>query len=231
MIDPATTWPPPNPTEPLAVLMSGGLDSAVLLGEAVRVYPAVYPLYIQTQSHWEAVELAACKRYLLALACPALRPLVPLQLPVNDLYGQHWSTTGENIPDAHSADEAVYLPGRNVILLAKALLWCHLNGVPAVATAPLVSNPFPDATDAFYDGFASIVSQAVNGHVQVLRPYAQLGLHKVDVVRRGRDMPLHLSFSCIQPVNGLHCGRCNKCAERQQCFREAELPDRTEYAS
>ena len=35
----------------------------------------------------------------------------------------------------------------------------------------------------------------------------------------GRDMPLELTFSCIDPRDGLHCGRCNKCAERQEAFR------------
>jgi 7-cyano-7-deazaguanine synthase len=46
----------------------------------------------------------------------------------------------------------------------------------------------------------------------------------------GRDMPLELTFSCLAPVAGLHCGRCNKCAERQAAFRDAGIDDRTEYA-
>ena len=31
----------------------------------------------------------------------------------------------------------------------------------------------------------------------------------------GRGLPLELTFSCIAPVAGQHCGRCNKCAERR----------------
>jgi 7-cyano-7-deazaguanine synthase len=64
--------------------------------------------------------------------------------------------------------------------------------------------------------------------VRVERPYA--GLHKVAVVRRGRDFPLGLSFSCIQPIGERHCGACNKCAERRQAFADAGLADPTEYA-
>lgn len=223
-------WPPPAAAAPLAVLVSGGLDSAVLLGEAVRVFPRVVPLYVRTGAVWEAVEHRHLLRFLTALRSPALTPPVTLELPVADVYGSHWSLNGAGVPDESTPDEAVYLPGRNVILLSKALLWCHLNGVPEVATAPLAANPFPDATDEFYDGFAEVVSKAVGGRVRVLRPYAALGLHKVDVVRRGAGMPLEHTFSCIRPFGELHCGRCNKCAERQHGFRAAGMPDPTVYA-
>jgi 7-cyano-7-deazaguanine synthase len=46
----------------------------------------------------------------------------------------------------------------------------------------------------------------------------------------GRDLPLELTFSCIAPAGELHCGRCNKCAERRAAFREADREDRTSYA-
>ncbi|MCD4728936.1 MAG: 7-cyano-7-deazaguanine synthase, partial [Pirellulales bacterium] len=42
--------------------------------------------------------------------------------------------------------------------------------------------------------------------------------------------PLELTFSCLSPVAGLHCGRCNKCAERQEAFRSLEMHDPTRYA-
>ena len=211
----------------LAVLVSGGLDSAILVGEAVRAYPAVFPLYIRTGLLWEDTEREYLDRFLAAIRTPALKSLHVLDLPVGDLYGRHWSTTGEDVPGADTPDDAVFLPGRNVLLLSKSLLWCHLHGVPELATAPLGSNPFPDATSAFFDTFAAVVSGAVNGQVTVLRPYA--GLHKRDVLRRGRGMPLGETFSCIRPVRGGHCGRCNKCFERQQGFADAGMTDPTRY--
>src|SRR4051794_30915769 len=131
----------PDTAAPLAVLASGGIDSAVLLAEACRRHPAVFPLYVRFGLAWEGVERGYLQRFLDAVACPALRPLVVLDAPVRDLYGRHWSLTGEGVPGADTADEAVFLPGRNVLLLAKAMLWCHLHGVPAVALAPLGGNP------------------------------------------------------------------------------------------
>ncbi len=212
-----------------AVLISGGLDSAILLGESLHTPGRVFPLYVRCGLFWEAVELEHLRRFLDAIQTPALQPLHVLDMPVRDLYADHWSLSGHNVPDASSPDAAVFLPGRNVLLLAKSLLWCHLHGVGEVSMAPLESNPFPDATPAFFAAFEAVVNQAVEGKVRVRQPY--LGLHKVDVMRRGRELPLELTFSCIRPVGGKHCGTCNKCAERRKAFLDAGMPDRTLYHS
>jgi 7-cyano-7-deazaguanine synthase len=186
-------------------------------------------LYVRTGLTWEAVELAYLRRFLDAVAGPTLRPLHVLDLPVADLYGAHWSISGRGVPDEHSPDEAVFLPGRNVLLLSKALLWCHLQGVPALALGLLGTNPFPDATPEFFAAFQGAVNQAVRGSVKVWCPYA--GLAKTAVMHRGSGLPLGLTFSCIRPVAGRHCGRCNKCAERRRAFAEAGLADLTRYAA
>ena len=38
-----------------------------------------------------------------------------------------------------------------------------------------------------------------------------------------------LTLSCMQPKNGMHCGRCSKCRERRDAFREAGVGDPTAY--
>jgi 7-cyano-7-deazaguanine synthase len=193
----------------------------------VRRGDEVAPLYVRCGLFWEEVELRHLRRYLAAVAAANLRPLHVLEVPVRDVYGPHWSLSGAGVPGADTPDEAVFLPGRNVLLLGKALLWCHLHGVAELALAPLESNPFPDATPAFFAAFEAVVNQAVGGAVRVRQPY--LGLHKAEVLRRGRDLPLALTFSCIRPVDGRHCGACNKCAERRRGFADVGLPDPTPY--
>src|SRR5437868_6116717 len=89
----------------LAVLVSGGLDSAILLGEALRTHEVVHPLYVRQGLYWEAVELRHLKQFLRAVRGPALRPLEVLHLPVADLYGLHWSITGRGVPGADMPDE------------------------------------------------------------------------------------------------------------------------------
>jgi 7-cyano-7-deazaguanine synthase len=223
---------PPDADSSLAVLVSGGLDSSILLAESVATRAAVHPLYVRFGLAWETAELRTLRRFLEAVAGPSLRPLTVLEQPVADVYGSHWSITGRGVPGANTPDEAVYLPGRNVLLLAKAMLWCHVNGVPALALAPLECNPFPDATPTFFAAFAAAVNQAVAGRVRVLQPYLHLG--KTAVLQRGRSFPLRWTVSCLRPVESAagvrHCGRCNKCAERHRGFHDAGLIDPTEYA-
>lgn len=210
-------------------MLSGGLDSCILLGDLLRQGERVYPLYIRASLAWEEEELAAARRFVSAVAQPGLERLVVLYLPVDDLYGRHWSVTGQSVPDADSPDEAVYLPGRNAILVLKAGLWCQLHGVPRLALGVLGSNPFGDAVPAFFEHLESALQLATGVPLAVVRPFG--GLSKVQVMHRGQGLPLELTFSCIAPQKGKHCGRCNKCAERQQAFRAAGLEDRTPYAA
>ncbi len=123
--------------------MSAGIDSAILLAEALAHHPLVYPLYVRSGLSWETAELSYLRRYLRALERPALAPLQILDMPVRDVYGPHWSLTGAGVPDADTADAAVFLPGRNVLLLTKAILWCHLRkragGRPGDSTRQPVS--------------------------------------------------------------------------------------------
>ena len=143
---------------------------AILLGESLRRHEAVHPLYIRQGLYWETVELRHLRRFLRAVRGPSLRPLQVLAPAGGRSLCAHWSLTGTDVPAADMPDEAVYLPGRNVLLLAKAMLWCHLHDVAAVALGSLASNPFPDATPAFFRGYQKVVNQAVNGRVAIRRP-------------------------------------------------------------
>jgi 7-cyano-7-deazaguanine synthase len=201
----------------------------VLLAEAAKAYPLVYPIYVRTGSLWEPVERQHLDLFLHAIRSPRVAPLTVLEEPVADVYGSHWSLTGAGTPTAEDPNDADFLPGRNVLLFAKPLIWCCLQGVSELATAPLASNPFPDATPEFYDGLAAIVSLGLAKRVAILRPYGEL--HKADVIRRGQALPLHLTFTCIRPVADQPCGRCIKCGERRKGFRDAGVPDPTPYAS
>ena len=214
------------PHSTLAVLISGGLDSAILLGDALRRHDAIVPIYVRCGLSWETVEKAYLDRYLEAVRSPKLQPLVVLDQPIADVYGQHWSITGD-APLIGTPEEAVFLPGRNVLLLAKSLLWCHLHQVPAIALGSLQTNPFPDATPEFFHGFQELVNQAVQGKVEVRLPFG--GMKKVAVMALGKGLPLEHTFSCASPAAGLHCGRCSKCGERRDAFRDAGMADPTRY--
>jgi len=213
----------------IGVLASGGLDSSILIGHLLEQRRRVQPFYIRTGLLWQAEELPALERFLVAVATNDLAPLVVLDLPLADLYDGHWSLTGREIPAADSPDEAVFLPGRNALLIVKAAVWCQLHAIDELAMAPLGTSPFGDASSEFFRDFEAAINRGGERRVRLSRPFGEM--NKRQVMALGRGMPLELAFSCISPVNHLHCGRCNKCAERRAAFAEAEMNDRTVYAA
>jgi len=157
-----------------------------------------------------------------------IMPLTILSLPMTDLYGAHWSTGGGAVPDRRSRDAAVYLPGRNLALSVKAAVFCALNKIPALAIGSLDHNPFPDASPHFFKSWGGALGEGLGRPLKIQAPYRRRS--KADVIRRGRQYPIELSFSCIAPQKKFHCGRCNKCAERKKAFRKAGVEDKTKYA-
>ena len=208
------------------VLVSGGLDSAVALAEAMRESP-VAPVYVRSGLVWESAEMYWLERFLQTISAPAL---AVLDLPVADLYGAHWSLTGDDPPGADTPDEAVYLPGRNLLLLSKAGVWAAGNGCAAIVMGPLAANPFPDGTRAFFDtmGEAIGLAMGLGGPLPVETPLS--GLSKTEVVHRAAALPIELTFSCLNPTpDHGHCGECNKCEERRRGFAAAGVEDPTVY--
>jgi 7-cyano-7-deazaguanine synthase len=214
-----------------AVLLSGGLDSVVLLAEEAE-RGEVWPVYVSAGLAWESAERAVVARLLGSGKLAGIaRPLATLTVDMTDVYpATHWGLTGAP-PRYHTPDEDVYLPGRNITLLGKAAVYCGVNGIDRIALGTLGHNPFPDATPAFRAAMAAALSLGLGRTLQIDAPYAQLAKH--EVIRRGvdRGLPLELTLSCMNPHEGRHCGACSKCRERHDAFRDAGLDDPTDYAT
>jgi 7-cyano-7-deazaguanine synthase len=221
-----------------AVLFSGGLDSAVLVAEAAASGNRVVPVYVGVGFAWEDEERAMARRL---FAAPPLAgtvdPLVELRFDMRDIFpASHWAVRGEP-PAFDTPDEDVYLHGRNVILLSKASVYlaaalaktAAAQGSSRILVGTLAGNPFPDATPSFFAAMARALSLGLAHSIAIDAPFA--ALHKADVIRRGMELgvPLALTLSCMQPKDGLHCGRCSKCRERRDAFREASVDDPTAY--
>lgn len=213
----------------VAVLLSGGLDSAVLTAHAARS-GVVQPVYVSAGLAWEDGETLLVSR-LLASAPFAVNvlPLVRLVVDVSDVYPEtHWARRGEP-PAYDTPDEDVYLPGRNLLLLSKAGVLCGLRGIGRLAIGPLAGNPFPDATPEFFASMARTLSLGLGRLVTIETPLS--GMHKEDVIRLGASLgvPFELTLSCMKGSGGKHCGLCSKCRERRDGFAAAGVADPTSY--
>jgi 7-cyano-7-deazaguanine synthase len=228
-----------------AVLFSSGLDSAVLLADALRSGggATVIALYVGVGFAWEAEERAmAARLFTRAPFAGKVARLVELQFDMRDVFAPtHWAVRGEP-PAFDTPDEDVYLHGRNAILLSKAAVYMAAAGAAAapgrrragkadtrLLLGTLAGNPFPDATPGFFAAMSRALSLGLDAPISIEAPFA--ALHKSDVIRRGIELgvPLELTLSCMQPKDGLHCGKCSKCRERRDAFRNAGVEDRTAY--
>jgi len=212
-----------------AVLLSGGLDSAVLVAdEASR--GEVQPIYVSVGLAWEDGERAAVERLLAASPFrDRMRRLAALSVDMRDVYAaNHWAVEGRP-PSYHTPDEDVYLPGRNVVLFGKAGVFCAAAAIARLVIGTLEHNPFPDATPQFREAMQRALSLGLAHELSIEAPFA--GMSKADVIRRGVSLgvPFELSLSCMSPRGTIHCGTCSKCRERHDAFLEAGIADPTEY--
>jgi len=232
-----------------AVLLSGGLDSAVLAAEEA-VSGEIHPVYVAVGLAWETAERAVVSSFLASAPLNGhARPLVSLSVDMRDVYAAtHWAVQGRP-PAYHTPDEDVYLPGRNVILLGKAAVYCAAARIDRLVIGTLEHNPFPDATPQFRDAMQRALTLGLAHELSIEAPFA--GLSKAAVIRRGvaLGVPFELSLSCMNPKRSgqwsavsdhaghrplatghyVHCGTCSKCRERHDAFLEAGIADPTEY--
>jgi 7-cyano-7-deazaguanine synthase len=215
--------------QPAAVLFSAGLDSAVMLAQAAAGGPA-YPIYVRAGLAWEAEESAAASRL---LASPpfagSVEPVVTLTVDMRDVYPpHHWAVKGE-APGFDTPDEDVYIDGRNIVLLAKASVHAARARLPRMLLGPLSGNPFPDATPEFFDAMARALSLGLDSPIRIETPLVTMNKAEVITLGAALGVPLELTLSCMQPRDGLHCGRCSKCRERRDGFLDAGIADPTRY--
>ena len=138
------------------MLVSGGLDSVVLLGLCLKSYREVHPVYLQAGLKWERAELHWLRKALKRMAGPKLRPLMVLRLPAKELYGAHRSLGAGAVPSATSSWASVYLPGRNLLLLSLAGVHCATRKIGNIAIGTLAGNPFADATPGFFGAMEGV---------------------------------------------------------------------------
>jgi 7-cyano-7-deazaguanine synthase len=223
------------------VLLSGGLDSAVLAAHEAQS-SRVLPVYVSVGLAWETAEQAMVERLLRApVLAGNVDPLVRVEFTMRDVYAPtHWAITGTP-PAYDTPDRDVYLTGRNLALLTKAGIVASQHHAHRIALGPLAGNPFPDARPVFFAAMSESLSLGLNHAITIATPF--LDWKKEDVIRRGvqLNVPLELTLSCMNPQAGAagatdaagatHCGLCSKCRERRDAFAAAGVADSTAYAN
>jgi 7-cyano-7-deazaguanine synthase len=220
---------------PAVVLLSGGMDSATTLAEAVAAGYTCHALSFRYgQRH--AIELDAAGRVARALGVTSHR-VVALDLAQ---FGGSALTTDTPVPKDRSAAEltngipVTYVPARNTIFLAFALAHAEVLGAHDlfIGVTAVDYSGYPDCRPEFIRAFEQMAR--LGTRLRGLTVHAPLiDLPKDEIIRRGLALGVDygLTRSCYDPdPSGAACGRCDACQLRLAGFRRLGLEDPAPYA-
>ncbi len=229
--------------KPAVVLVSGGMDSAVVLAITRERGHAVHALSVRYgQRHTS--ELDAAERVTRALGAVQHKTVnVDLRAiggsALTDDIDVPLDTDGHPVGQQAPKDAipVTYVPARNTIMLSVALGWAEVLGASDIycGVNAVDYSGYPDCRPEFVDAFERLANLATKAGVEGagLRVHAPLQyLSKADIVREGLRLGVDfaLTVSCYQAdERGRACGHCDACRLRAEGFAAAGVPDPTHY--
>jgi len=218
-------WTLVDSTVELRILFSGGIESAVLMGEAIEAGLEPIPVYVATGTRWENTELKSANIYLETIEV-GLSDKIMIRKYIPGDVEKHWAYNKGGYPLADEDVQSLEISGRNETLLREAVCFGEDDRKLILVIGTTVDNPFKDGDRQFYSEMETALSAQRRARVTILTPLK--GLTKSDVIKRGKRFPLGLTQSCVAPLNGKACGVCIKCASRTAAFLAAEVIDKYE---
>ncbi|MBC3972045.1 7-cyano-7-deazaguanine synthase QueC [Xanthomonas translucens] len=216
------------------VLLSGGMDSAVVVAIAREQGYAVHALSVSYgQRHTS--ELDAAPRVAAALGAVAHKTV---NVDLRSIGGSALTDDIE-VPDAGGEGIPVtYVPARNTIMLSVALGWAEVLGATDIfcGVNAVDYSGYPDCRPEFIDAFQALANLATKAGVEgaglcVHAPLQRMS--KADIVREGERLGVDfgLTVSCYRAdADGRACGHCDACRLRAAGFADAGVADPTRYA-
>ena len=218
------------------VLVSGGMDSAVVLAIAREQGFAAHALSVRYgQRHTS--ELDAAARVARALGAAAHKTVHV------DLRSIGGSALTDDIAVPLDREQAAgdipvtYVPARNTIMLSVALGWAEVLGASDLfcGVNAVDYSGYPDCRPEFIAAFERLANLATRAGVEgagfrVHAPLMRMG--KDAIVREGLRLGVDFAdtVSCYQAdADGRACGHCDACRLRAQGFADAGVSDPTRY--
>ena len=93
----------------------------------------------------------------------------------------------------------MYLPGRNIVLLGKAAVFCAAAGIDRLVLGTLAHNPFPDATPEFRAAMAAALSLGLAHPLTIDAPYADVEQSRRHPPRRRARRPVRADAVVHEP--------------------------------
>ena len=220
--------------ERAVILVSGGMDSATAVYEAIDRSYKPYFLHTSYGQRTEDKEYECAKSLaeevdaadFLHIETSHLSKIGASSLTDEDMEVPVADLDSDEIPTS-------YVPFRNANLLSMAVSFAEANKCSAVFIGAHSEDfsGYPDCRSEFFDAFQQVIDIGTKPEtgIELVAPFVEWS--KTDIAESGLDLgvPYELTWSCYRDEEPA-CGTCDSCAFRLEAFREAGSDDPINYA-
>lgn len=214
----------------VVMLLSGGMDSGVLLALCARRYEQVHALCFDYGSRHAKKEIEKAR----ALAIEYKAVFKKIDLPfITDFFTSSLLETGDEIPDGPYGTqnmESTVVPFRNAIMLSIAVGYAEEHAIGKVLIASHAGDHaiYPDCTPEFTHAMSEAATSGTSAGVRIEAPFESMT--KARIAEQGRKMGFDFTktWSCYKGLD-IHCGICATCLERKHALGYDKGDDPTRY--
>lgn len=221
-------------TDNAVVLVSGGMDSATAVYEAMDRGYEPYFLHASYGQETEDRERACAERLAEEVDAADF-----LHIETDHLARIGASSLTDDEMDVADADldsdeiPTSYVPFRNANLLSMAVSYAEANNCSAVFIGAHSEDfsGYPDCRPEFFEAFQQVIDVGTKPEteIELVAPFVEDS--KTDIAERGLELgvPYEHTWSCYREEEPA-CGTCDACAFRLQAFQALGERDPIEYA-
>jgi 7-cyano-7-deazaguanine synthase len=214
------------------ILLSGGMDSAVLLAWKRHAYEHMHALCFDYGSKHASREIAMAEELAALYDASFTRITLPF---VNELFSSSLLKSGDEIPEGPYGSDNIsstVVPFRNGIMLSVAVGYAETLKVPEVLIASHSGDHpvYPDCRKEFTQAMSDAARLGTFTPVRITAPFS--GADKREIALTGRRLGFDFTrtWSCYKGLE-LHCGVCATCLERKLALDYDQGLDPTRYAA
>mgnify|MGYP000164370577 CR=1 FL=1 len=224
-------------TNKIVMGLSGGMDSATLLGILLEQGHQVHCCIFYYGSKHNQYEITAAEDVIgdyQNKEFPVIEHHIDISTVMKD-FSSNLLLTGGEIPEGHYQAENM---GKTVVPARNLIFASIMAGLAESIQAKNVAlgihqgdhHIYPDCRVEFAKALDTTVFLSSDKKVEITAPL--LAENKTSILRKGYSLdppvPYHLTRTCYknQPIS---CGKCGSCIERLEAFNKLSRPDPIEY--
>lgn len=217
----------------ITVILSGGLDSTVLLYKAVKevgVENVNAITFNYGQRHSKEIEFAKRTAHKLGVQHEVLK----MAAIGKQIFKSALTDKDAKIPEGHYADDnlqTTVVPNRNMIMISLTAAFAISHGTNEIwygAHAGDHSN-YPDCRPEFIEALKGVLALCHFEPITLQAPFEHMSKAEIVATGLALKVPFEDTWSCYDGKEEA-CGKCGTCVDRLKAFHENGAKDPAVYS-